>query len=345
MTTLALAPAQTARAVAWPRLAWVAWRRYRPTLVATAGVLGLVAVYLFVNGYQIHSDYNAWRSCAPRNSAACNFRLENFQNKYGSTGLFGFIQVLAPGLVGAFAGAPLLARELESGTFRYAWTQGAGRMRWMVAVLTPGIVGTTVIAAAFGALVAWRNQPLVATGIGSRMDGSLFPAVPPAAIAWSLLGFALGVLAGLLWRRVVPALVTTFVLWFGMATLASLGLRKHYLAPLTTTSLQLNSADLTVSVWWTKAGRTVGDSQLNRVLQSAGIQGFTANGAQRVQAAPGSGAVDPVHYLIQHGYVQNTSYQPAGRYWTFEWIEFGWLAFVAAVLIAATVLLLRRRPT
>jgi hypothetical protein len=35
-----------------------------------------------------------------------------------------------PVLLGAFSGAPLLSRELESGTFRFAWTQGAGRTRW-----------------------------------------------------------------------------------------------------------------------------------------------------------------------------------------------------------------------
>ncbi len=40
-----------------------------------------------------------------------------------------------PVLLGAFAGAPLLSRELDSGTFRFAWTQGAGRTRWAVSTL------------------------------------------------------------------------------------------------------------------------------------------------------------------------------------------------------------------
>jgi hypothetical protein len=33
---------------------------------------------------------------------------------------------LVPALIGAFAGVAVLARELEAGTFRYAWTQGFG---------------------------------------------------------------------------------------------------------------------------------------------------------------------------------------------------------------------------
>ena len=31
----------------------------------------------------------------------------------------------------------MLARELETGTFRYAWTQGFGRWRWTLAKLAP----------------------------------------------------------------------------------------------------------------------------------------------------------------------------------------------------------------
>jgi hypothetical protein len=37
------------------------------------------------------------------------------------------------------------------------------------------------------------------------------------------------------------------------------------------------------------------------------------------------------------------TYQPASRYALFQWIEFGWLAALSALLIAATVVLVRRR--
>lgn len=344
MTTLTALPPHSIHPVPWHRLAWVAWRRYRLTLVATVGVLGLVAVYFLVSGLQIHSAYDAWRSCTPHNSAGCNFQLMNFQNKYGSTGVLGFVQVLASGLIGAFVGAPLVARELETGTFRYAWTQGVGRMRWTLALLAPGLVGTVLVMTAFGALIAWRNAPLVATGLAQQMDGSLFPAVPPAVAGWTLLAYGMGVLAGLVWRRVVAAVVTAIVAWFGVAVAVSLGLRKHYLTPLTTTKLQLDNADLTVAQWWTRDGHRVGLGRLNQVLQAAGIQQIPT-GNTHAQAAPGSGAVDPIHYLVQHGYTQITSYQPAGRYQAFQWIESGWLTAVAALLLAVAVLLLHRRQT
>jgi hypothetical protein len=47
--------------------------------------------------------------------------------------------------------------------------------------------------------------------------------------------------------------------------------------------------------------------------------------------------------LLRHGYTQWTSYQPASRFWPFQWIEGGWLLALALLLIAATVVVVRRR--
>ena len=48
-------------------------------------------------------------------------------------------------------------------------------------------------------------------------------------------------------------------------------------------------------------------------------------------------------WLTQHGYTQWTSYQPAGRFWPFQFIEGGWLLALSLLLIAATIWLVRRR--
>ena len=55
------------------------------------------------------------------------------------------------------------------------------------------------------------------------------------------------------------------------------------------------------------------------------------------------GSVNPVQYLVRHGFTQMTSYQPASRFWTFQFIEGGWLFALSLLLIAATVWLVRRR--
>ena len=45
--------------------------------------------------------------------------------------------MILPGLIGVFVGAPLVAREFESGTFRFAWTQGRSRVQWIVSQARP----------------------------------------------------------------------------------------------------------------------------------------------------------------------------------------------------------------
>lgn len=341
MTALARVPAAPTRPIPWPRLAWVVWRRYRSTVAGTVAVLAVVGTYLLVDGERMRAAYAAFRACAPTNSAACEFAWQDFRDGFGQPGLVGVIVMLLPGIVGAFAGAPVLAREFETGTFRYAWTQGAGRMRWAVALVAPGAVGVAIVLGVFGLLVGWHNQPLVDSGVMPRLHATVFPATGLAAAGWAMAGFALGVLAGLLWRRTLPALASAGAVWFGLAFVGGGFLRLHYLAPLTTTSLQLSSTDMPVAQWWTKGGLRVGDAQINSTLRAIGVN---LNGSGNETVHPGSSDVDPVQYLIQHGFQQVTSYQPVGRYWTFQWIEFGWLTVLTVVLLGATLWLLRRRP-
>ena len=121
--------------------------------------------------------------------------------------------------------------------------------------------------------------------------------------------------------------------------LAAQVFRIQYLAPLTSTSLHLSAPNFVVSQWWTKSGIRVSEADINQKLESLGAH---VSGHQvQVHVTPGS--VDPFHYLIQHGYRQITSYQPDSRYWTFQWIEFGWLTALALILLGTTFWLLRRR--
>jgi hypothetical protein len=45
-----------------------------------------------------------------------------------------------------------------------------------------------------------------------------------------------------------------------------------------------------------------------------------------------------------HHIVMWISYQPARRYHTFRLIELGWLLLASALLVAAAIFLVRRRP-
>jgi hypothetical protein len=339
MTTLATASAVPLRPVRWQRLAWVAWRRYRFTAIGFLVVLGLLVADLLVSGHHLRVAYDQLKACTPSDSPSCQFLNQQFLNKYASRGFLAPVELFLPGILGAFAGAPLIARELESGTFRYAWTQGVGRMRWAVGLLVPSAVVTALVVGAFGAVVQWRQQPLVDYGMASRLDSATFGSTGIAAGGWALLGFALGALAGVVWRRVLPALATAFAVWFGLAYLAAEHLRDHYLAPLRTTSLNAPLRGMQVSQWWTKDGVRVSNAQVNQTLESYGVH--VGDHSIRVHATPGG--TDPLQALLQHGFRQVTAYQPDRRYWAFQWIEAGWLVVLSVVLLGAVFWLVRRR--
>ena len=96
-----------------------------------------------------------------------------------------------------------------------------------------------------------------------------------------------------------------------------------------------------MSQWWTKGGKFV-------VHRPASYQPHGSGSAlplRRGLASRGSGRESSAQCLAQHGYTQWTSYQPASRFWPFQWIEGGWLLALSVLLIAATVWLVRRRAT
>ena len=299
---------------------------------------------LAVRGHQMRDAYAVVQACTPATSAACRFANETFRDNYSDIGPIGALFVWLPALIGAFAGAPLLARELETGTFRYAWTQGVGRLRWLLGLLIPGAVGAMLLAGAFGLVMTWYLHTLVLAGFQQRLHPSLFPTTGLAVAGWALFAFAVGALAGVLIRRVLAALAVTLVVWTGMAFFTASVLRNNYLKPLITSHPErLRLGDMQVDQWWQHGSVRVSDAQLNEVLQSTGAQVF--NGGKVAVANPGgAGSIDPFQYLTQHGYTQWASYQPDSRYWPFQWIEFGWLAAVSLLLLAGTVWLVRRRP-
>ena len=53
--------------------------------------------------------------------------------------------------------------------------------------------------------------------------------------------------------------------------------------------------------------------------------------------------MSPMQCLVRHGYTQWANYYPANHFWSFQWIEGGWLLALSVVLIAVTIWLVRRR--
>jgi hypothetical protein len=325
------------RPVLWRRMAWVTWRQHRTALAGVAALLGALAVGLWLIGLRLHHAYAAAAACHPAASAICYDMFSSFNTMDGFLATGVILQIL-PALIGAFAGAPVLAREMETGTFRYVWTQGFGRWRWALAKLVLLAVALPAAVGLFTLLTSWYYEPYFAAGNPTPQtpfSPGLFGLRGPAFAAWTLAAFAIGALAGMLTRRVVPAIAATLAAYAGLAVATGLYLRQHYLTPLLTSNPNLPGSAWVISQQWqTKSGQPVSQSVLGQVLQ--GAPQLAGKGG-----VPNSPNV--TQYLIQHGYTQWTSYQPGSRFWPFQWIESGWLLALSVLLIAATVWLVRRR--
>ena len=346
MTALVMAArpkeAASLRPLPWRRMAWVIWRQHRLALAGAAALLGALAAGLWILGLHLHQAHAAATACRPASSVACE-RLINGFNGMNKVLSNGYLLQAVPALIGAFVGAPVLARELESGTFRYAWTQGFGRERWTLAKL---LVLAVVVAGAAGVLsvlLSWYYHPYLATGNQTLSITEVSPLAPGlfglrgvSFAAWTLAAFAIGALAGTLIRRVVPAIVATLAAYAGLALATGMFLRQHYLTPLLTSKLNVpGSAWIISQQWLTKGGQPVSQSVLVRVLQGAPPELAGKGGIPK--------SLSSWQYLVHHGYTQWTTYQPAGRFWTFQWIEGGWLLALSVLLIAVTMWLVRRR--
>ena len=326
------------RPVPWRRMAWVTWRQHRAALAGVAAFLGALAVYLWLTGLQMHHAEAAY--CHPAGSLGCAI---NFTGRHGETAILVSIALQAvPALIGAFVVAPILARELETGTFRYAWTQGLGRARWTLAKLAPLTVIPAAAAGAFSVLFSWYVAPFADQGLQTRLPPLVllvFDLHGVVFAAWTLAACSIGALAGMLIRRVVPAIAATMAAWAGLALAAGLFLRQHYLAPLIAHNPNLPGSAWIISSWYTgRNGKPLSQAAVSQFLQGYHPAAPTQAGPNTLQTN-----LDPVGYITQHGYQYWVSYQPASRFWPFQWIEGGYLLGLSVVLIATTIWLVHRR--
>jgi ABC-2 family transporter protein len=345
-TLTVAAPATRRRPVPWTKLAWVTWRQHRAALAGAATLLGALSLYLLINGLKINHAYATVASCHPASSAACQQLKNVFNHDYwgggggsavssGGPQTISSLLLVVPVLLGVFIGAPLVARELETGTFRFAWTQGCGRLRWAIAKLVLLATALTAGAWAFSELFSWYFHPFIADGQVSRLLPLAFGLLGVAFAAWTLAAFAIGAFAGAVIRRTVPAIAASLAAWTVLDLATAIFLRQHYETALTSQGANApagNSAWV-VSQWYTGAdGKHVSQSTVDNLLQQAPAS---------VKNSPDPNAFQA--WLSQHHYTQWWAYQPQSRFWHFQLIEGGWLLALSLILLAATVWLVRRR--
>jgi hypothetical protein len=305
-------------------LARVTWRQHRVALLTVAALLAGLSVLLVVQGLGMHATYRSFglSSAHPATTPRAASLAETFAGEYQGFGMYvPRVLMFLPLLIGAFVGGPLIARELETGTFRFAWTQAVGRTHWAVAKLV--ILGLTLTAMALGFSVvfSWWYRPFdQLIGHQPEVEGFVFA-------ARTLLAFTLGALAGAMLRRTVAAIATAMAAWFAVVLPTALFLRPHIEAPLTA-PVDMSakfSTEWTLSQWWVDPhGHRLGSAAFNAL----------------VSRLPTS---RPQSWLSAHRYVLWETFQPAGRFWTFQAVEAAALVALSLALAGATVWWVRNR--
>jgi ABC-2 family transporter protein len=321
--TAAAAPAGSARQVRatsepiqWRKLAWVTWRQHR---TAVAGILAALAVAAAVMALVRAPGHDAFPP----------------QSRYRET-MFAtvlWMLQLAPVLAGIFVGAPLLAREAENGTLKLAWTQGTGRDTWLLSRAIPIAVLLAGAAAGLGAELRWW---LAAAGTAGRDSWlpQFFSLNPLPFAGWVTLGLSLGIFLGGLIRRTVPAMAAMLVCYAALLYEITLSWRQRYLPPLhRPLAVQFSSGGgYSYGALWA-TGRGPGPDVLS--TDPGWPDGRLLSNAQIAHHSAGWFRLHHIQLWV--------TYQPASRYFTFQPLEFGWLVALSLLLIAATVVLIRRR--
>jgi hypothetical protein len=308
--------------VPWRRLIWVAWRKHRAALMAFVILISLIAIAMAVTGFVLHPAGSRVLSGAPGspwhlyNATESSLRL---------------VLPLIPVLAGLFLGAPLVAREIETGATRFTWAQGAGRTRWLIATTVPMAMLLAVIATGLGLEFRWWVTPLMASSWAWRR--SIFELNPLPYTGWILLGFSLGVFLGTAIRRTVPAMAATLACYLPLMYEVATSWRFNYLPPLHRAAQTTfrSGGSYSSTVYW---GRHHGPGP--------GILS-TALGWPDGRLLTSSELHHSAAWFRLHHIQVWLTYQPGSRFLLFEYIEFGWLVALSALLIGATVVLIRSR--
>jgi ABC-type transport system involved in multi-copper enzyme maturation permease subunit len=308
-------------------------RLARPNVLASLALLAALALYAVLTRRAMVADLDtSGLSGCLTSGGDCMTLVRAFTDKFdvviNSHRLIG----LVPLLTGMFWGGPLVAREVEQGTHRLAWTQSVSRGHWLATKLGVFLLGATAVAAVLTRLMTWWFAPIerVQDDFG-RLNPDVFDFRGIVPIAYTVFAFALGAAAGTILQRTVPAMLVTLVAYLPVK-IAVQALRGHYLSP-----LNVSYAFGTPSPNLGKGDWILGSEMINRsgqILGSAGV-------SDPCQALAGKAAAEACS--VNNGYRFVDTYQPLSRFWSFQLIESGiFLGLSAVVLAVAAWWILRR---
>ena len=355
---------------------WLTWRQFRAQAITAAAALAAFAIVAAITGSHLSSTYHS-SGLATCHGGTCAGLASTLLSNLASGGGFAvvpgsdymilyFLSILviliAPAVIGTFWGAPLIARELEAGTFRLAWNQSITRTRWLAVKLA--LIGAAAMAVteAFSLIQAWWAAPIgKAVGLGggssifseTRFGVFVFPTHGITPLGYAAFAFALGVTAGLLIRRPIPAMAITLAIFAAAQLITPLWIRPH-LFPTSQTVATIAATEANVSPFYPRLALTATAVPGQPGAWIISSEGVNAAG-QPVSTMPAScepmvsdfsGASTALNNCVaSHGIRVAENYQPASHYWPLQWSETGTFLALALALAGYCFWRLNRRRT
>ncbi|MET9803003.1 ABC transporter permease [Streptomyces sp. NPDC006368] len=293
------------------------------TLVAAAVVVwaGLRRWALTATGFPacVRGDYE---SCSLAGTTTTPWEVTRLAMEYASGAL-----VAVPFIAGAFVAGPMIARELESGTYKVAWTQSVTPARWLASKLAVAAVMTATGSALLVLGYRYGWSPFRDTFNLGWSERGVYEAIGPVLVAYALLAVAVAAVAGQLVRRTVPAMAVTAAVTG--AVLLVLGQLRWRLWP-----------EETLIQPGAKAWGDMGPLPRDAHLLDSGF--LTASGGRlpydvcRLRTGTESCPAD-LHVTASY-----TDYHPASHFWPLQLIETGIVLALATAATYAAFRLLRR---
>ena len=107
----------------------LAWRQFRAPAIVAMVALVVVGAFAAITGPSLAHAYDvALAACTSTGDCASTMRTFALNDSAIRTA-FTTLMIVVPVLLGAFWGAPLIAREIEAGTFPLVWTQSVSGSR------------------------------------------------------------------------------------------------------------------------------------------------------------------------------------------------------------------------
>ncbi|MBX9423887.1 ABC transporter permease subunit [Streptomyces lateritius] len=232
--------------------------------------------------------------------------------------------LVLPGLLGAFIAGPVIARELESGTYKLAWTQSISPARWLTAKVSMlsalVLTGVTLLSLVF--YWSWSTGP--ANDFPTYWyEPMMFVSYGIVPVAHALLGLALGTVVGLLVRRTVVAMAAAALITGGAVAILA-RLRDGFWPVQTLTGHGLSPRG---EVWQLERGMLTASGER---LSWTDCYVTHPQNAARCMADRG-------------GVVEFIDTHPASHYWPIQFVETGIVLALAALAAFAAFRVLRSR--